>query len=239
MIEKGKPERLDVAWYRADNLVTTVISGAVTIKAGSRVIVDNAPVVLGIAGTSASYTLLPALTNDLDPNDQMLEIWTLRDGAFTEQVTFRRSGHLVITKLWPMITDHDLVARHSRLMELLPPSAVSWTEYRDLAWEVLNRDLIKRGRRPELILDSYALVDAHVYKSLELIFRDLTTLVGDGRYSELAMMYGEAYRSEWEMIHFRYDRDEDNAISAGENESATPSLWLGVPPGHPISWGVK
>ena len=101
---------------------------------------------------------------------------------------------------------------------------------------MLNRDLIKRGRRPELVLDSYALIDMHIFKTLELVFKDASTYVGDGRYHELMSFYAAEYREEWTTIQFRYDRGQDGAIDDAQLEAATPSIWLGEPPpGFPSS----
>jgi len=233
MIIKGQAQTLDLAWFINNILQTaTVTGGTFTLKQGSTVILDAVAVTsFGGPGNSATYDLIAGDTSSLSYSDDMLELWTLTTA--TEPVTVRRSGHLVRTKLYPMITDTDLIARHRRLDDLLPPTLTTWSSYRELAWQILNRDLIKRGRRPELILDSFALIDAHVYKSLTLIFRDLTTLVGDGRYAELTTLYSEAYVDEWETIQFRYDRSESDDLTDSETMSASPSVWFGVPPGHP------
>ncbi len=242
MIVRGTDQTLAVKWLQQEAAVPGPTAGTFTLKQGSTVLLDAVPcTTLGASftPTSATYDVLAATTTDQSLGSDYLEIWTLTaavgDVGSDETIEFRRSAHLVLSALWPMVSDADLVARHRRLDDMLPPGATDWAEYRELAWEILNRDLIKKGRRPELVLDSYALIDAHVYKSLELIFRDLSTLVGDGRFTEFALLYGEAYTNEWDVIQFRYDRNEDNAISPGELESGSPSLWLGVPPGFPSS----
>jgi len=242
MIVRGIDQKLGVAWMLEETRVEP-IAGTFTLKQGSNVLIDAVPcTTLGDSATptSATYDLIAADTAGHSLGSDYLEIWVLTpDPAISHPagpvVEFRRSATLVLSALWPMVSDVDLVARHSRLDDLLPPGETNWARYRELAWEILNRDLIKKGRRPELVLDSYALIDAHIFKTLQLIFRDLSTLVGDGRYTEFAILYGEAYTAEWEVMQFRYDRDEDNAIDPGELESGSPSLWLGVPPGWPSS----
>jgi len=240
MIVKGADQTLAVKWSQQSEVALSPTAGTFTLKQGGKVLLDAVPcTTLGasLTPTSATYDLLAGATTGEALGSDYLEIWTLTAVVHAAPITveFRRSATLVLSGLWPMVSDVDLVARHSRLDDLLPPGEINWARYRELAWEILNRDLIKKGRRPELVLDSYALIDAHVYKSLELIFRDLSTLVGDGRYTEFAILYGEAYTAEWEVIQFRYDRNEDNAIDPGELESGSPSLWLGVPPGFPSS----
>jgi hypothetical protein len=241
MIIRGVDQTLDISWYVENSLITTVTSATLTLKQGSTVLLDEVAATTLGGSTSATYDLTAAEVPDtLSFSDTMLEIWTLTGTTFgtPATVTTRRSGHLVRTILYPLIHDADLVNRHRRIEDIRPPSITNFSSYRDLAWEILNRDLIKKGRRPSLILSSFALVDAHVYKSLELIFRDAITFVGDGRYSDLATMYAEAYREEWQEIQFVYDRDENDAIDPGEKEAASPSVFFGVPPGFP-SYTVK
>lgn len=237
MIKRGEDQTLDITWFE-DNaaVIAPVVSANLTLKQGSRVLLDNVPAsTIGGPTYSATYNLLGTVTENLSLTDTMLEIWTLTDATGT--VTTRHSGHLVLTRLYPLITDTDLVARHARINDIKPPTTPNFQTYIDLAWSILNRDLLKKGRRPELVLDSYALIDMHVYKSLELVFRDAITFVGDGRYLSLADLYADAYANEWNVVQFRYDRDENNSIGEFERESATPSIWLGEPsPGYGWSY---
>lgn len=234
MIRKNYFQTLDCSWFENNIMIIgPPLNCRVTLKQGSTVLLDQVPATTtGGPGNSATLDLLPALTADLPYSDTMLEIWDFRGvvGGITRDVTARRSGHLVRSILNPHITDLDLIDRHQRLKDIRPPNITSFQPYRNTAWQVLNRDLIKQGRRPELILDSYAIIDMHIFKSLELIFRDAITFVGDGRYNDLAVMYAEKYRDEWETVAFRYDRSQDDAISNSELEAATPSTWLGEPP---------
>jgi len=233
-IRRGDETLLDCTWFAGQVTVAPpdLTSGTFTLKQGSRVVIDAQPIAFAFPGVSCTYTLTPADTQDLPFSDTMLEIWDLFgtiDGE-DHHVTVRKSGHLVRTLLWPLVRESDLLVRHARLLDLLPPNANSFVPTLALGWEILNRDLIKRGRRPELILDNYALIDLHIFKTLELIFRDAITFVGDGRYNDLADMYAEKYFEEWENVVFRYDRNEDDAIQDGELEAASPSVWLGEPP---------
>jgi len=244
MIKRGEDQSLDITWWEEGSpILLTMSSALVTIKHGSRVIVDNQPATTVGGTTSATYLLTSATTAGLSLTDTMLEIWTLQGvvGGVPVEISARKSGHLVRTVLFPMIVDSDLFARHARLDDIRPPSLSDFSGYIATAWEVLNRDLLKKGRRPELVLDSYALVDAHLYKTLELVFRDAITFVGDGRYNDLAMMYAADYAREWDTIQFRYDRDEDDTLSDAEREAALPSVWLGEPPPGGAgggSWGL-
>jgi hypothetical protein len=234
MIKRGDDQTLDVTWFENNAaIVGTVTAATLTLKQGTTVLLDNvAATTFGGPTHSATFDLLAATTSALSFSDTMMEIWTLTAGTTT--VTARRSGHLVRSILYPMVTDSDLIARHARLADIRPPTLPDFSSYINLAWEILNRDLLKKGRRPELILDSYALFDMHVFKSLEMVFRDAITFVGDGRYHDLADMYADKYIQEWDNVQFRYDRNQDDALEDNEREAASPSIWLGEPP---PAWG--
>lgn len=236
MIKRGENQTLDVTWFENNAaVIAPVASTTFTLKQGATVLLDGvAATTFGGPTYSATYDLSGTVTQDLNFSDTMLEIWELTDALGTK-VTARRSGHLVRSILYPMVTDSDLVARHARIDDIRPPTVPNFSPYIDLAWQMINRDLLKKGRRPELVLDSYALIDMHVYKSLELIFRDAITFVGDGRYSDLADRYAMSYVDEWEVVQFRYDRNQNDALEDGEREAAAPSIWLGEPP---AGWAV-
>ena len=227
MIRRGENKTLQTTWFQDNTaILVPVVSAFFTLKQGSTVLIDNVAATT-IAGPtySATYDLLAATTAGLSFSDTMLELWTL--STATETVTVRKSGHLVRTILYPLVTDSDLIARHARLEDIRPPSLANFSSYINTACEIINRDLLKRGKRPELVLDSYALIDMHIAKSLELICKDAITFIGDGRYNDLATMYGENYTEEWDVVQFRYDRSEDDDIEEGEKSAAEPSIWLG------------
>ena len=233
MLKRGEDQTLDVTWYENNTPhLGTVTAATFTLKQGSTVLIDAAAATTLGGTTSASYDLLSATTSGLSFSDTMLEIWTITAGTTT--VTARRSGHLVHSILYPLIQDSDLISRHARIEDIRPPSLTSFSSYINTAWSVIQRILLSKGRRQSLILDSFALVDLHTFKSLELVFRDAITFVGDGRYHDLADMYARKFNEQWDEIQFRYDRNEDNSLQDGELEAATPSIWLGeLPP----TWG--
>tara|TARA_R110002124_G_scaffold48723_4_gene143586 strand:+ start:863 stop:1630 length:768 start_codon:yes stop_codon:yes gene_type:complete len=229
MIVRGEAVTLSLNVFVDDSATKdTLASATLTLKQGSTKIVDAQTATVG-GSVSASYNLTAGDTSSLSLSDDLLELWTVTTSG-GETVTIRRSGHLVRHALFPLVKDSDLVARHNQLNDIRPSGLSNWLEYIKTAWEILNRDLIKRGKRPELVLDSYAIFDLHIYKTLNLIFRDMTTFVGDGRYHEMAENYHEAYKQEFEVVQFHYDSDLDGDIDE-EKEAATPSLWLSAPVG--------
>jgi hypothetical protein len=235
-IPKGGNKTFEISWFESGVFIGVGISSAFfTLKQGSRVIVDRAVATTIGGATTATYDLVGTVTSELSLGDDFLIIWEINATYLGNPVVHkvRRAAHLVLTLLYPMVLASDLYSRHQRLVDIKPPGIPDWTSYIDSAWEILNRDLIKKGRRPELILDSYALYDMHVYKSLELIFRDAITFVGDGRYNDLAGMYASQYIDEWDKVQFHYDRNENDAVDE-EQEASSPAIWLNEPPpGHP------
>ena len=220
----------EIYWYEDNQLISgAAVNASLTLKHGSTTIVENQPAFVGSPDFTAQLTLGAGLFAGLPYSDNMLEIWSLNHPDY-ELHFVRRSGHFVRNVLYPMVTDADLISRHARIEDIRPPNLTNFTSYIDTAWSIINRDLIKRGRRPELVLDSYALVDMHIYKSLELIFKDASTFVGDGRYHELMTMYAAAYRDEWDIVQFHYDREEIGTMNDAQREAASPSIWLGEPP---------
>lgn len=229
MIVRGEAVTLSLNVFVDDSSTKdTLASATLTLKQGSTTIIDAQTATVG-GSVSASYGLTAGDTSSLSLSDNLLELWTVTTSG-GDTVTIRRSGHLVRHALFPLVKDTDLVARHNQLDDIRPSGLSNWLEYIKTAWEILNRDLIKRGKRPELVLDSYAIFDLHVYMTLNLIFRDMTTFVGDGRYHEMAESYSEAYKVEFETVQFHYDSDLDGVITE-EKEAATPSLWLSAPVG--------
>lgn len=231
MVERNKAATLAIDVYNSAGgakITSTAASATIVITVGNREIV-NASATPNSGGSTAIYSLAAATTADEDLTDQWLEVWTitLSDGTIH---TVRQVGYLVRHVLNPKILDADLIDYHNDLDNVRPSGESDFSRYRDAAWRILNRDLIRKGRRPELVLDSWALVDLHISKTLEILFKDLTTYLGDGRYLDLADRYRDQYAEQWGSLVLKYDRDEDGTIDASEGEALHPVIFLNRPP---------
>jgi len=222
IVVRGVEQSLDLDVYNAASAQQTCSAATVTIKIGGRVIVDAASATS--LGPPAAYTLPAATTEDEGLSDLYLEVWSVTIGG--TDYTFRRSGHLVRHAFYPTITDTDLTDRDSDLLNIVPASVTDLSKWREGARKRIERDLLRKGRRPWLIFDSYELSDAHIALSLHLFYRDQHIAIGDGRYKEAAAEYLGEYNEAMASIAFRYDTNETGDIDEEERTSATSILRL-------------
>lgn len=166
------------------------------------------------------YAAVPSLDN-VGFSARLRETWEVVINGGNAP-TFRRDAWLVRSILRPVVTVDDLARRHSDIRSLVEGGDAAIESYIIEAWATINADLIKRGKRPNLIMESWALRSLHVYRALALFFADLATrFAGTDRYAALAELYEGKADDEWSKnIRFEYDSDEDGAAdmkAAGSN----------------------
>lgn len=198
----------------------TVSAGTLTISDGADVLVDAAAIT---PGTPPTYSLSATVTEARSTSDRLLEVWTVTVGSTSYVLT--RPAYLVRWTFTPVLTPADLLDLYSDLDAILPPNGTWETKVTD-ARETIERELIKRGRRPDLVLDSWALYDALRHLVLANIFRDAKASIGDGRYAELATEHDAAYRDEWARVVFRYDTSETGTVTTSANTSPIAPTFL-------------
>ena len=209
IVERGVATALTLDVYSAASVQQTCTAASVTVTLGSTVLVDSASATT--LGPPASYTLPAATTEDEGLSDQYLEVWTVTiSGA---QHRFRRSGHLVRHAFHPTIIDSDLTDHDSDLLNITASGTSNLSQYRETARKRIERDLLRKGRRPWLIFDTYELVDSHISLALHLFYKDQHIAIGDGRYKEAADQYLADYTRFFSQINFRYDTDESGTVS--------------------------
>ena len=230
-IARGVSQSLSLDVYNDAGAQQTASSGTVTIYKGGSVLSGVDTVAVTTTGPPAAYTLGASSTSGESLSDRWLLLWSLTISGTA--YTFRQPAYLVRHVLYPTITDTDITDRYDDLDDYLDSDTTTFQTYRDAAWVVLNRDLIKRGRRPELIIDSYAVAEAHLHKTCELIFRDFASKAGvDGRYRELQRDHADAYLREWDTMVLQYDSDEDGMPDEERRQSGQPVVWLS----RPVGW---
>ena len=116
-----------------DNILTcpVYLNGAVvTPSAGTITVYDNtdAALVSGAAvtipSTTAQYTLTSATLANSTPSDGWRIEWTLTIGVAL--YTFTQWGALVYRRLYPVVTDADLLRFHNDLTARRPPNRTSY-----------------------------------------------------------------------------------------------------------------
>ena len=223
LLERGRDNAITCPVYRLGALVAPT-SGTVSVYRADQTAVVNAQAVT-ISGSIARYTVPSASLASLQYEEGWLVEWSL---AMPDGVThtFRRDGALVRRRLYPVVSDADLLRRHSDLTQLRAPSVSSYQDYIDEAWAVIENRLITTGKRPWLVMSASAFRDAHMALTLHLVWLDYATSAGDSsRYQQLADHYGRGYEEAWSRLTFAYDETDENKVSERRTGGA-PTLWL-------------
>lgn len=224
-LERGRDNKITAPIYRSGALVAPV-SGTVSIYRQDQSVVVNAAAVTIVASV-ATFTVTSVSIGSLVLEDGWLLEWALLmlDGVVH---TFRRDGALVRRRLYPVISDIDLLRRHRDLSTLREAGVTSYQDYLDESWCMIENRLIGGGKRPYLVMSASAFRECHVCLTLHLVWQDYATSAGDtSRYQQLADSYGQAYENAWASLSFIYDETDENVVSIDRRNSGSPTLWLG------------
>ena len=228
-IERGRDNLLKCPVYR-DGALVAPASGTVSIWNASGTAIVSAAAVT-ITANVATYTILDATTTALPVEDGWRFEWALTFASPAEVHTFRQDGALVRRRLYPVVTDADLVRLHSDLLatstDAIVPSGWDAQDYIDETWADIDGKLVAAGNFPNLIMSPSALRSSHLYMTLAAIFRDLSTSAGaEGKYANLAEHYDSRAADAWGRLSFRYDADDDGQADGAGRKAASPSVWL-------------
>ena len=226
-IVRAQANPIEAQIFDAAGALIAPDSGTVTVYDGSNTKVVDAAAVAVVADV-ATYTIAAL---DLPDTKQLEDGWRVEWSLVISgnpAVIFVRAASLVRSNLFPTVVTADLEARHQNLSRLIATGNDA-DDFITTAWEVIVRMLLKAGRMPYLVLSPWALHDALVFKSLELIFRDGHTAAGDGKYAELADDYRDMFATEWASISFDYDYDRDGDADSTEQAGADSILFTGGP----------
>lgn len=232
-IERGKAQTLELPIYR-DGALVAPSAGTYRVldETGEAVQSGSVTVTASIATFSLSAATVP---DTLDLSTRWQIEWTLTLGGTA--LVFFRDAHLVRRRLWPVITDLDLTARHSELRSWLADDSTDLQDYLDATWADVQAWLMQQGRRPYLILTPWALRGWHLALTLAAIFRDYASSAGPGKYSQLADHYDQRAQAERDALVLNYDADEDNVPDASDEGLAGESVLYATRPGRPV-WSV-
>jgi hypothetical protein len=227
LLERGRANALSCPLYQDGGKVHPTEAGSTIsiFDPSNTARVDGAAVT--VASNIATYSYTPATTLALDEGWRVE--WTLIVSGVTH--VFRNDAALCRARLYPVVTDADLFRRVRGLDPNggSPMSSVTnYQDYLDEAWSEIQRRLINRGRRPNLVMEPSALRDCHLNLTLALIFEDFSVTLTE-TYADRAELYRRHYNDAWGQIRFSYDENDDGVAEPGK-ESSVGTFWLGSAP---------
>ncbi len=223
-LERDRATPLSLGVYTAGALAAPS-SGTISIYDDSNTAVVSAAAVT-VSGSMATYTLASATVSSKALGAGWRVEWSLvMPDTYTH--VFRQDAALVRVRLAPVVTDTDLLERHTDLTSLRPSSQTSYEGYVLSAWRDIVGRLEGNGRRPYLIISPEALRPVHLYLTLSIIFRDFSVTVGDGsKFEALADRYEKMYQDAWAALSFTYDENDEGVGSANKKTPAQATVWL-------------
>ena len=228
LVERNKANTTELKIYR-DNAQIVPTSGTLTILSpDNSKLKDEVTVSISEEGT-LSYSLSQGdLPTTLTLGEGYIQEWTCAISG--ELYTFRRMMSLVLRRLYPVVSDIDLVSTYSDLETIRPSSLSSYQKYIDEAWYTMISRMRGEGAGYEyLILSPEALRAAHLNLTLYYIFRDFHSSMGqsNGRYLDLAREHHTIYETEWSRVNFVYDEGHDGTPENPDKRTAkTPTIYL-------------
>lgn len=235
-LQRALAQTITLEVYR-DGALAAPVSGAFSLfdPTGLAVVASRA---IAVASSRAQVGIL---SGDLPATCTLGEDWReewallMPDGVTH---TFPRPAAVVRTRLYPVVSDADLLARYPDLGRLRPSSLASWQSYLDEAWTLILGRLYGLGNWPYLILDPWTLREPHLDLTLHLVFTAMHTGsagTGESRWTDLGRQHRLNFEHQWKRLRFRYDADQDGHVTEGDRRAAAGAFFTNVPPR--TSWG--
>lgn len=224
VLQKGATNPITCPVYHGGALVAPT-GGTVTLYSGAGATLHSASVT--VSGSIATASLAGSVTSSLTPADDLRLEWALSFSGDAAATIFTRSAVLALRRLHPVITDADLLRRHSDLTERRPSTESSYQDYIDEAWAQIEGRLIAAGNRPWLILNQEALRPAHLALALALVFEDFASGGPGSTEWERAARYRAEWDSEWNALRLTYaDPTSGTDPDPGTKKGARPPVFL-------------
>jgi len=224
IIEAGRDNVVSCPVY-LNGAVVTPSAGTLTIYTSSNVAVSAGSVT--VVGGVAQATVTASALSAYQPGDGWRFEWALTISSVV--YTFRRDGSLVYRRLYPVVTDVDLMRSHTDLARRMPTTEASYQDYLDEAWARIESQLINTGKRPWLVMAPSALRDCHVYQTLVLIFRDFATAGPGTAEWEMMLHYEALLERAWGILTYPQCEPTTGKAegAAGARTSPTGTMWAG------------
>lgn len=244
-LERGRDNIVKQPMYDAGALVAPTESGStVTIYNGVGAVVVAAAAVT-VTGSVAQRTIAAATLADELLGEGWSIVWSLIMPDGTTR-TIRRAASLVRSRLHPPAVAADLFAR----IRSLDPSGShpitkltlgQFDDYLDECWRQIEERLLRKGRRPWLVISPEALRELHVVGTLALVFEDGATRTSGGNHEERAKLYRSEWHREWAETRLVYNETDELAAEHADGSAvgtqATTWLQSFGDQRSPGSWG--
>lgn len=232
IIEAGRDNIVSCSVYY-DGAIVTPSAGTLTVTRPNNATVSAG--VVSFAGGVASSTISASALAAIQPEDGWRFDWAMTIAGVVRTGT--NDGALVYRRLYPVITDADLLRAHTDLARRMPTTETSYQDYLNEAWARIESRLINSGKRPWLIMSPSALRDVHTYQTLVLIFRDFATGGSQSAEWEMMVHYEQLLTGAWaELTYPQRDPANGQAVAApGTRQSGMPTTWAGSRRGS-IGW---
>jgi hypothetical protein len=232
LVEREKANVTELKIYRDNGQIVPSAATLTILKPTGDKLVDAGLVAIDGSG-SLTYTLAAdLLSSSLNFGEGYVQEWAVT--IDTVVYTFRRMMSVVRRRLYPVISDIDLVSTYSDLANIRPSALTSYQKYIDEAWYTILMRMRGEGAGYEyLILTPESLRASHLNLSLYYIFRDFHSSLGqsNGRYLDLAKEHFSVYETEYGRINFVYDEDNSGVASDPDKRTAkTPTIFLSGSP---------
>ena len=226
LIERGQAQTLEVMLYQAGAPVAPTAGTFALYRPGEDTACVSGSATIGT--DRATFALMASDTSAETPGSNWRVEWTLTlpDGRIE---IYRNDAALVLRRLAPVLLDDDLrEGRYPDLDRYLPAGESSWQTFRDAAWLEIQRRLLQDQRRPWLIAEPSALLDAHRELTLARIFRSLGMQQRgvERDWLSLAEDHRREFERLWGHLSFAYDVSADDETGSGSRQAATPVVVL-------------
>jgi len=231
MLQRATEQVMELQVYRSGQLQAPSSGTVSLLKGDGTAIVDAQEVTVsdGVATYTVGAALLPA-TEGVSTLWQVRWSLVMPDGR---TYLFTRECWLVLRRLYPVVTQADMVRLHSELETWFSAGKRTAQSYLDAAWDRLQLRLLENGKRPNLVLSAGSLYGVHLDLTLSYTFRDCAASTSSsGQYEKLAEHYAQSYENSWAALQFTYDFDEDGAPDGDEQQRGAEALMATVVPGR-------
>lgn len=223
LIEQGRDTPIACPVYR-DGALVAPTGGTVSIFDASGVALVSAASVV-ISGSVAGYTVAAGTTSGRSKGPDWRVEWSLT--VASQSRLFSNEAALVSRRIYPVITDLDIYARHRALNPSSGSPLTSLTTYQafiDDAWITLLNRILADGTYPQKVPTPAALRETHLTLTLSRIFADLASASPD-QYAAMAESYRRQYADEYRGMRF-VTVEEGESAGGNVRRAADPIVLL-------------